>query len=127
MGTRRFRWPWRRAVAYEASASPVPSLVSWEDAPSSADRLHCLFCHSSYPQAIHLLDEASASFCDAAGDEYTLPRFVPVCDGCERLSAEGERAVLAQLMRVQNPYEDEADNIVETFHRASRESRRLGE
>jgi hypothetical protein len=130
MGSRwraRFGSPWRRPVVSEASASAVPLDLSWDDAPGPSDRLHCLFCHSAYPASIHLLDDELAKFSDAAGDEYTLPRYIPVCDGCGRLSAEGEHAVLVQLMRVQNPYEEEAGNIVATFHRASRESRPLAE
>jgi hypothetical protein len=132
MGSRwgaRLRRPWRSPSegVLVAGAEPVPDEVSWDDAPGPGDRLHCLFCHSAYPASIHRLDEAAATFRDAAGAQYALPSFVAVCNGCDRLSAEGEHAVLAQLMRVQNPYEDEAGNIVATFHRARRESRPLAE
>jgi hypothetical protein len=99
----------------------------WDDAPASGDRLRCLFCFSAHPTTIYRLDDEAAKFRDTTGSGYALPRFVPVCGGCERLSAEGLHTVLAQLMRVQNPYEDEADNIVATFHRARRESRPLPE
>ena len=128
MGSRWRAWlrlPWRRKASYEGGDVAVPTEVSWDDAPGPGDWLHCLFCFSARPTTIHRLDEDAATFHDAAGAEYTLPRFVPVCEGCDRLAAEGQHAVLASLMRVQNPYEDEADTIVATFHRAKRESRPL--
>jgi hypothetical protein len=117
------RLPWCRSVSDDGGDVAVATEISWDDAPSAGDRLHCLFCFSARPTTIHLLDDAAAKFHDAAGAEYSLPRFVPVCEGCERLSGEGQYGVLASLMRVQNPYEDEADTIVATFHRATRESR----
>jgi hypothetical protein len=129
------RWParfgslWRRrsAVVLAGTVEARSGEIDWDEAPGAGARTHCLFCFSVRPTTIYCLDEGDAVFRDATGATYVLPRFVPVCAGCERLSTEGQYAVLAQLMRVQNPYEDEADNIVATFHRATRASRPVGE